>query len=261
MSQDQVLEPRLSRSVVSTPTEVTDQTKPEAANPEPVDPSTDARTLANRNNAQKSCGPKTEAGREISSRNATKHGLFVADLSKYLSPDELARYDLFTNGIVNDLHPVGDLEFILARRAADIQFRLELLRTAELHSYSGYYTLSSSMASRIDNHRDPLALVSLYDSRFTRSFKATMDELRQLQKARKEEELAALKELKAIASAHFHQGKTFDPAIFGFDISRELVFQKAHFNAARGLADNSPGNDRVQKMVVDCTAKKAKKAA
>ncbi len=109
------------------PVEVSSPTKTVAANQEP---SIDARTLANRNNAQKSTGPKTEAGREISSRNATKHGLFVADLSKYLTPDELVRYDLFTKGIVNDLHPVGDLEFILARRAADIQFRLELLRTA-----------------------------------------------------------------------------------------------------------------------------------
>ncbi len=256
MTQDQV--PSNVNTLVSSAVGVRDPTQPEAANPEA---SIDARTLANRSNAQKSTGPKTEAGREISSRNATKHGLFVADLSKYLTPDELVRYDLFTNGIVNDLHPVGDLEFILARRAADIQFRLELLRTAELHAYSGDYTLVASMAARIDNHRDPLALVSLYDSRFTRSFKATMDELRLLQKARKEEELSMLKELKSIATAHFEQGKTFDPAIFGFVISRDLVFQKAHFHAARGLADNAIGNDRVQKTVVDCTAKRAKKAA
>jgi hypothetical protein len=255
MSQDQIPS---DVSIPDSPVEVGDQTKPAAVDPNPA---TDARTLANRNNAQKSCGPKTEAGREISSRNATKHGLFVADLSKYLSPDELARYELFTNGIVNDLHPVGDLELILARRAADIQFRLELLRTAELHAYSSYGILVSSMASRIDNHRDPLALVSLYDSRFTRSFKSTMDELRLLQKARKDQELAALAELKAIASAHFQQNKTFDPATFGFVISPDLVFQKAHLDDARTLAFQATGNDRVQKMVVDCTAKRAKKAA
>src|SRR5271167_3010053 len=35
----------------------------------------DARTIANRKNAKKSTGAKTDAGRQASARNALKHGL------------------------------------------------------------------------------------------------------------------------------------------------------------------------------------------
>jgi hypothetical protein len=44
-------------------------------------PEVDARAAANRLNAQKSTGAKTPAGREASSKNAVKHGLFAEDLA------------------------------------------------------------------------------------------------------------------------------------------------------------------------------------
>jgi hypothetical protein len=221
----------------------------------------DARTRANRENAKKSTGPRSESGKAASSRNASRHGLFVADLSKFLSLDELGRYENFITGIVSDLRPVGTLELVLARRAADIQFRLELLRTAELHAYSGHSTLASSMAAKIDQHRDPLALVSLYDSRFSRAFKCAMDELRQVQKARRDEQQSALSELKNITAAHLQQGATFDPTKFGFVISRDLVFQKAHLQKVQTIACGPLGDGRVAKMVVDAAANVPEKAA
>ncbi|MGA7410194.1 MAG: hypothetical protein WBW33_06895, partial [Bryobacteraceae bacterium] len=100
-------------------------------------PEVDAKTRANRENAQKSTGPRSDAGRAASSKNAVRHGLFVEDLTEHLSEEQLERYQSFVEGIVKDLHPVGDLELHLAQRVADIQFRLELLRTAELKIYFG----------------------------------------------------------------------------------------------------------------------------
>ena len=38
------------------------------------------KVLANRRNAQKSTGQRTEAGRKWASRNAIKHGLFAYDV-------------------------------------------------------------------------------------------------------------------------------------------------------------------------------------
>ncbi len=73
----------------------------------------DAKTRANRENAEKSTGPRTPAGREASSKNAVKHGLFVEDLTKHLSEEQIERYQGFVEGIVKDLHPVGDLELHL----------------------------------------------------------------------------------------------------------------------------------------------------
>ncbi|MBN2181419.1 MAG: hypothetical protein JW715_05860, partial [Sedimentisphaerales bacterium] len=41
--------------------------------------STQAQINANRQNAQKSTGPKTAAGKAVSAKNAVKHGLFAEE--------------------------------------------------------------------------------------------------------------------------------------------------------------------------------------
>ncbi len=46
------------------------------------------KTRANRENAQKSMGAKTPAGKEASSKNAVKQGLFVEDLTQHLSENK-----------------------------------------------------------------------------------------------------------------------------------------------------------------------------
>jgi hypothetical protein len=56
--------------------------------------------------------------------------------------EQMERYQGFVEGIVKDLHPEGDLELHLAQRIADIQFRLEMLRTAEFKIYMGAAILS-----------------------------------------------------------------------------------------------------------------------
>src|SRR5208283_3173267 len=67
-------------------------------------PEVDAKTRANRENAQKSTGPRTDAGRAASSKNAVKHGLFCADIAKFFrSEQESERYQRFIDGIVKDL--------------------------------------------------------------------------------------------------------------------------------------------------------------
>jgi hypothetical protein len=73
------------------------------------DPEVDAKTRANREDAEKSTGPRTPAGREASSKNAVKHGLFAEDLAQHLSEEQMERYQGFVEGIVKDLHPEGDL--------------------------------------------------------------------------------------------------------------------------------------------------------
>jgi hypothetical protein len=228
------------------------------ASPDEADP----RTRANRENAKKSSGPKTDAGRAASSRNAAKHCLFAADITKYFrNEEESQRYQRFVDGIVNDLHPVGDFETVLARRAADIQFRLEMLRTAEFKVYSGAGIVKGTMEGYLFNHRDPIGLVSLYDARFQRSFKNTMAELRNAQKGRRDQELHALEQLKGIALSHIQQNATFDPAKFGFVISRDLVFNQAHFASVKKLAQFAAGNGVVEKKVVDYVAQVPPKAA
>ncbi len=227
-----------------------------------TDPVVDAKTRANRENAQKSTGPLTDAGRAASSRNAAKHCLFAADVTKYFRTDEESeRYHRFVDGIVKDLLPVGEFETTLARRVADIQFRLDMLFAAELKIYSGEGIPAATMEGYVLHGENPLGLASLYDSRFQRVFKITMDELRKAQQARKDKELHALEELKGIALAHIQQKASFDPAKFGFVISRDFVFNQAHLFSVRKLAQFSVGDGRIEKQVVDYVAKVPKKAA
>jgi hypothetical protein len=222
----------------------------------------DARTRANRENAQKSTGPRTPAGREASSRNAVKHGLFAADITKHFrSEEESERYQRFIDGIVKDIAPVLDLESILARRAADIQFRLEALRTAEFKVYAGGALLNDTMEELLERSKNVIGLASLYDARFQRAFSKTMEDLSRAQKSRQDRELHALEQLKGIALAHLKENATFDPAKFGFVISRDFVFNQAHLANAKKLASFCTGHDMMEKKVVDYVAKVPPKAA
>ncbi|MGA7411776.1 MAG: hypothetical protein WBW33_14960 [Bryobacteraceae bacterium] len=229
-----------SKETNSVPREQSAPPEPTKQNQEPAptnektekdaSPEVDARTAANRINAQKSTGAKTPEGRAASSRNAVKHGLFAADITQYFrNDDESQRYQRFVDGLVKDLDPVGDLENVLARRAADIQFRLEMLRTAEFKVYAGNTGLvNDTMEELLNRSGNPMGLASLYDSRFQRAFSKTMEDLRRAQQSRRDKELHALEQLKGIALAHIQQDTTFDPAKFGFVISRDFVFNQAH---------------------------------
>jgi hypothetical protein len=225
-------------------------------------PDLDARTRANRQNAQVSTGAKTPAGKAVSSKNAAKHCLFAGDITEYFhSSEEHDRYNRFMQGIMKDLRPVGDLETTLARRAADIQFRLDLLRHAEFMQYSEGGLVSGTMPGILFASKNPMGLASLYDSRFQRAFKVTMDELRKAQQARRDEEKRAIDELKSIALAHLQQNAPFDPRDFGFDISNQLLTAKAVLMETKKLASHCMGDGVVEKKVVAAIAKVPKKAA
>jgi hypothetical protein len=94
---------------------------------------TEAQMNANRENAKKSSGPKTDAGKANSSRNATKHGLTAANP---LLPDEdrsghqRLRDDLYTR-----FRPVGEGEEMLVSCIADLQWRLSRVLTHEAGIY------------------------------------------------------------------------------------------------------------------------------
>ncbi len=224
-------------------------------------PEVSAKTRSNRENSLKSTGPRSDAGRATSSRNAVKHGLFVEDLTRHLSAEQLERYQSFVAGIVDDLHPVGDLESHLAQRVADIQFRLHLLRTAEFKIYLGAAIPNDTMEGCLMKSGNPIGLASLYDQRFQRSFSKTMEELRRVQQARLEQEKRAVEELKAIAAAHMQQNAPFDPARFGFVISRDLLFDKVRLGNAKKLAVQGRGDGIVEQKVVAMLAGGPQKAA
>ena len=74
------------------------------------------KLAANRANAQKSTGPKTEAGKEKVSQNATRHGLCGKFQVKPFESQE--EYDAFLAQLMEDEKPVGLTETDLVRKMA-----------------------------------------------------------------------------------------------------------------------------------------------
>ena len=85
--------------------------------------STKAQINANRQNAQKSTGPKTAEGKAAVSQNAVKHGLFAAEA--VISVENPADYALYRNEYLAELLPVGMVESVLAERIVSLSWRLQ----------------------------------------------------------------------------------------------------------------------------------------
>ena len=101
---------------------------------------------ANRKNALKSTGPRTDEGKETSKYNALKHGLTATSV---LLPDEQQSIlEQFAASLYDDLQPVGQLETLLAERIVFAAWRLLRLGRVEAGIYSwNYYKEKADRAS------------------------------------------------------------------------------------------------------------------
>ncbi len=85
--------------------------------------STQAQTLANRRNAQKSTGPRTSEGKAAVSQNAVKHGLLTRH--DVISSESQADFDLYHQQLLDELTPVSPMESMLAERIVTLSWRLK----------------------------------------------------------------------------------------------------------------------------------------
>jgi len=88
---------------------------------------TPPRLAANRRNSQLSTGPRTAAGKAVSSRNALRHGALSSRHVIIPGLERPAEWEEFRAGIIDTLSPAGLLEDILAERAAGFLWRLRRL--------------------------------------------------------------------------------------------------------------------------------------
>src|SRR5580658_2333060 len=84
---------------------------------------------ANRLNAQQSTGPRTEAGKKISSQNAIRHGLTSRVV--VLPTEDLDAYNAFSGEYLASLAPETFPERQCAQTIIDTQWRLNRLRSLE----------------------------------------------------------------------------------------------------------------------------------
>lgn len=108
--------------------------------------STKEQIHANRKNAKKSTGPKTTKGKETSSKNATKHGFFAQqDVIRY---ENQVDYDMLRDEILEELNPIGPIQYRLADRILSLSWRLK--RAEQIHGRTIEFLLAAD-DSRISN--------------------------------------------------------------------------------------------------------------
>jgi hypothetical protein len=84
---------------------------------------------ANQNNAKKSTGAKTAAGKSVVAKNAVKHGIFAKQL--ILSDENPKEYQQLFDDLQSALNPVGTLECALVERIAVAIWRQRRLIRSE----------------------------------------------------------------------------------------------------------------------------------
>jgi hypothetical protein len=94
---------------------------------------TKAQIAANQNNSQKSTGPKTAAGREVSKLNALRHGILAREAVVWTLHHKESRGDLeaLEQRLHDALQPVGPVEEMLVDQIVSAQWRLRRAMTAE----------------------------------------------------------------------------------------------------------------------------------
>jgi hypothetical protein len=187
-----------------------------------------ARVDANRQNAQSSTGPRTEAGKQKSALNSVRHGLTGQTI--ILPADQVEAYQNFTEGYLKELAPVGVYETDLVHSIMNCRWRMHQIAAMESAIYAlGFREhgaqfadetpeMAAAMARAItyQHKRQDLERLRRYESQLNRQANKDQQLLTTLQTERKEK--AAQQEKDAIALlTHFTTtGKPWNPADFGF---------------------------------------------
>jgi hypothetical protein len=151
---------------------------------------------ANRRNARRSTGPKTEEGKNRSKLNAVRHNL-TGQVTAMTEPDRAA-YNQHLQSMLADLDPQGAMELQLAMQLASATWRLNRSAAIEdnifalgLNQEGGHFheheQIDAAFTTAFVYTREAAALqlLSLYEHRLNRRLHADLAQLKALQAERK----------------------------------------------------------------------------
>ena len=134
---------------------------------------------ANRQNAQKSTGPRTAAGKAAVALYGMKHGLLSREC--LLKGESETEFVAFGRRLRAKLAPVGELELFLADRLVSTAWRLRRLIAVE----TLLFDRERSVDSAFNNYgREKMGVLSRYEVTLERSLYKALHELQRLQAAR-----------------------------------------------------------------------------
>ncbi len=112
--------------------------------------STTEKIRANRENAKKSTGPKTDSGKTRSSQNVLKHGLLANDA--VLPGEDPAEFDQHLTSFEDTYLPRNRVEKEIVRQIADVSWRMQRLSRIE----TAVIAAGIENSRRIDNDTGPM---------------------------------------------------------------------------------------------------------
>jgi hypothetical protein len=171
---------------------------------------TPAQAAANLANAQYSTGPKTDAGKKKSSRNALTHGLFSATV--VLPEESQAEFEAFRLEIFADLVPATLVEATFVDDIAANLWRVRRMQRLERQAMD---------IADPDFHR--LRLLSSYTSRVRRDIATALRSLHQIQDHRQKCQDNQLSAAIFIRKADLAANRPTDLFQLGFDLPLEIV--------------------------------------
>ena len=175
------------------------------------------RAATNRANSQHSTGPRTEAGKQRSSRNALRHGLTAQ--TAVLPNEDPETYQRHIQQFLDEYAPATPTETQLVHEIANSAWRLNripLLEADLLSQNPNPQTLIPQLAS-----------LGLHGSRLSRQFQKAVDQLREIQEERRFLERRQLTEAAELFLRYQHKGLPWNADEHGFVFSQERIERQA----------------------------------
>src|SRR5258708_2413729 len=139
----------------------TTDAQPNGQSPSTGHQSPEQRAETNRENARKSTGPRTEAGKQRSSLNALRHGL--TGHTVVLPSDDLAAYQRHCKGFHDQYQPKNPTEVQLTQTVADLSWRLNRATAIETNMLAlGITEKSNSVDTENDQVHTSLAMAKAF---------------------------------------------------------------------------------------------------
>jgi hypothetical protein len=170
--------------------------------------STTSQIEANRSNAQKSTGPTTEAGKQKSSQNATRHGF--TGLALIVTPSEKEAYEAHVQSYMDHHKPADHMHRQIVQQYADLHWSLHQIFVQQSNTMS----LMNAVSLQMQEAGDPMATaaalapiaktlstLNLYETRRRRALKTVQEELFAREQAEAEAAAALRKANKTQAPA------------------------------------------------------------
>lgn len=139
------------------------------------------QTLANRENAQKSTGPKTDEGKNAARMNALKHGL-SADVVRVKGDDEAA-FKEFADAYREELNPQTVAQLELAERIIVYVWKVRRAEAMETALWDSGGGTIGDMTVMLGTHAREIELCLRYGREAERKLAKAREEYRKLQTA------------------------------------------------------------------------------